>query len=308
VFRFPVTIRVITQDSVVRSEIMISKLRETFRTLLPGPPLSFRFDEGGWLLGTVETDQTPAELAEMAKHDLDFSARIWALRKVDSLTDSNTVAARRFIVLNEPQPSQRVHALQVAAADRSKETVAIVHSALQDPDSDVRAEAIEVLAKLDSAGVATPAESMYRTDPNTRVRGTALRIFAEVVGSRALPLLVSATNAGLPSPLRMTAARELAKFEDPRATNALEQLTLPGEPRDLRIVGLACLAQQRDSVRAAAVAARYLDDEDPLFASAAARVLGSVGGDEGRARLRAREANENRVTVKRAIAEILKSQ
>jgi aminopeptidase N len=70
-FRFPATIRVITRDSVVRHEIMVSKQSETFAIPLPSEPLSFRFDEGGWLLGTVRGDLSNAELAQEAKHDLD---------------------------------------------------------------------------------------------------------------------------------------------------------------------------------------------------------------------------------------------
>ncbi len=58
-FRFPVTLRVITRDSVVRQEITVSRQREVFHLALPSEPLSFRFDEGGWLLGTVVGDLTP---------------------------------------------------------------------------------------------------------------------------------------------------------------------------------------------------------------------------------------------------------
>ncbi len=72
-FRFPVTVRVTTRDSVVRQQIMISKLRDTFALTLPGAPLSVRFDEGGWLLGEVTSDMSSAELAAMAEHDLDFA-------------------------------------------------------------------------------------------------------------------------------------------------------------------------------------------------------------------------------------------
>ncbi|MEO6066958.1 MAG: M1 family aminopeptidase, partial [Gemmatimonadales bacterium] len=96
-FRFPATIRIITRDSVIRREVMITQPIDTFAILLPSEPLSFRFDEGGWLLGTVEGDLTPAELATMAAHDLDFSARNWALLQLRGKADADAVAARRLI-------------------------------------------------------------------------------------------------------------------------------------------------------------------------------------------------------------------
>ena len=92
-FRFPVTVRVITRDSVVRQQIMISKQRDTFAIPLPDAPLSVRFDEGGWLLGQVTGDQTTAELATMAEHDLEFAARFWALQQLAGSHDSAAVSA-----------------------------------------------------------------------------------------------------------------------------------------------------------------------------------------------------------------------
>ncbi|MGH7523261.1 MAG: M1 family metallopeptidase, partial [Gemmatimonadales bacterium] len=100
-YRFPVTIRVITRDSVIRKSVMVAHQTDTFAIELPSAPLSFRFDEGGWLLGTVTGDLTPTELADMAKHDLDIRGRHWAMDQLASRHDSIAMDARRFIVLNE---------------------------------------------------------------------------------------------------------------------------------------------------------------------------------------------------------------
>lgn len=53
--------------------------------------------------------------------------------------------------------------------------------------------------------------------------------------------------------------------------------------------------------RAIAVATRSLTDGDPLFAVAAARRLGAIGGEPGRASLQAALATERRVTVRAAL-------
>ena len=53
-FRFPATVRIVTRDSVVRHEIMATEQNQKFVIALPSAPITFRFDEGGWLLGTVQ--------------------------------------------------------------------------------------------------------------------------------------------------------------------------------------------------------------------------------------------------------------
>jgi hypothetical protein len=304
-FRFPVTIRLITADSVVRREITVSKAEETFPLALPDAPLSFRFDEGGWLLGTVQTDQTPAELEELAKHDLDIAARNWALRALDGSTDSAAVAARQFVVLNEHEAVLRAHALaqlaDSATGDRTALTRQIVRSALNDPAGQVRAVALGGVARLDTAGVGDLALRMYRTDPSLTVQMAALDAYAGVAGPAALDVLVEASGPGHPNGLRFVAADRLGKLKAPRAAEALERMTDPKEPRSIRTNGLDDLAEQGDAARTIAVATRWLGDYDPLFAVHAVQTIAKAGGAEGRATLARAASTERRVTVQNAL-------
>ncbi|MGH7635369.1 MAG: M1 family metallopeptidase, partial [Gemmatimonadaceae bacterium] len=165
-FRFPATVRVITRDSVVRHEIMMTKQDQQFAIHLPGAPVTFRFDEGGWLLGTVVTDQTPQELSELAKHDLDLSARWWALAALDS---SNAAAARntrRFIALNERVPELRAEALRQIGTRDAVASRDIAQASLADPSGLVRAAAIVAFAAGDAAAAQEKAVAMITTDPN----------------------------------------------------------------------------------------------------------------------------------------------
>lgn len=216
-FRFPTTIRVITADSVVRDSVMVQAERsQTFRMQLPGKPLSFRFDEGGWLLGVVHTDQTPTELAEMAEHDLDTSARNWALRELAGSRDSAAIAARRFIVRNEREAPLRVEALRQMVHDSTAGGVLVVRTALRDPDASVRARALSTLYALAPAGVAEAALAMYAHDPEADARAAALGVYAQAAGDAALPTLLAATAPGWPERIRSTAARALARRWSPR--------------------------------------------------------------------------------------------
>ena len=86
---------------------------------------------------------------------------------------------------------------------------------------------------------------------------------------------------------------------------ALEAATLPVETRNLRMTALQLLSRWPDKTAAIAVATRYLNDGDPLFAVAAAQQLGAIGGDAGRASLQSALQSEKRVTVRAAITEAL---
>jgi HEAT repeat protein len=292
----------------VRREIMVTKESETFALPLPGEPVTFRFDEGGWLLGTVKTDQTPAELAELARHDLEWAARNWALRELAGSADSAAVAARRFVLLNERSAPLRAVAVAQMASDKSPAGMEAVRSALRDPDSEVRSAALMALFRLDSAAAGSVAQALMQNDPNDAVRATALVAYARSAGAAAVPALIAATAVGLPTGNRATAAAALGRLKDRRAADALERLTAASEPRNLRTGALDALVQLGDSTHAAAVATKGLTDYDPLYAVQAVRVLGRVGGAAGRAALVRAQATEPRVTVKAAMAQALKAR
>ncbi len=306
-FRFPVTVRVVTRDSVVRKEIMIARQRDTFAIPLPSAPLSVRFDEGGWLLGEVTSDLTSAELAAMAEHDLEFAARHWALRDLAPYNDTAAVAARRFIVLNDHSADLRSAALREMMRDSTPAGVDVARSALQDPDPDVRAQALRTLFALDSAE-ARRAAHLLGGDPSDRVLEVSLGVLSRTEGAAALPALLAEIGPGVPLGVRFSAAAGLARVKGPEAAAALERLTAPSEDRALRTYGLNLLPQQGDTARAVALATRYLDDPDPLYAEAAVSVLGRFGGAAGRARLAARAAGEPRVHVRAAIERALHPQ
>jgi aminopeptidase N len=308
-FKFPTTIRVITADSVVRDSVMVQAAKsQTFDMSLPSEPQSFRFDEGGWLLGTVHTDQTPKELADMARHDLDTSARNWALHALAESQDSAAIDARRFIVLNEHEPPIRVEALRQMTRDSTEVGIGIVRSALRDPAPAVRSQALQTLAGLDSQGIVATALDMYENDPSSDVRATALGVYAHAAGGEALDTLVTASTPSRPVAIRAMAERSLSQLHSPAAVDALVKFTDPSEVRRLRQGALQGLMMSGDTVRTIEVAAKALGDYDPLYAETAARVLGYIGTPEAKAKLEAAAKTETRVQVKNVIEQALKGQ
>jgi aminopeptidase N len=307
-FRFPATIRVITRDSVVRQEITVSKASEVFAISVPSEPLSFRFDEGGWLLGTVSGDQSPAELAQMAMHDLDVRGRDWALSQLAGVKDSTAAAARRFIVLNEQRPELRSTALQQMAGDNNPASHDVAAQALRDPDGSVRAAGLQALFALDTTAAAKAASGIYATDPNNNARHAALSVLAQVRGPDALDLLTNAVAPGQPFQLRLNALPFLARIHDPKALAAIEQLTDASEDRNVRTSALQALLSSGDSARASTVALRLINDPDPLFAMSAVQVAAHTGGSVARARLTQALARESRVHVRLAIQQALSAR
>ena len=304
-FRFPATVRVVTRDSVVRHQIMVDRQHQTFDLALPAAPITFRFDEGGWLLGTVTTDQTPAELAELAKHDVDFTARYWALRQLASSTDTAAVGARRLIALNEHSEHLRAEAVRQLGGDASAESRSILRSALQDPSSDVRQMALRGVVRADSVVAQSTVVDLLEHDPSALVKAVALSLYDPNTAPQGSALLVEWLQHGVTLTIRSSAAQSLLKKPDAAGAAALEAATLPVETRNLRMTALQLLTKWPDKATAIAVATRYLNDGDPLFAVAAAQQLGTIGGDAGRASLQAALQSEQRVTVRAAITEAL---
>ena len=232
----------------------------------------------------MKTDQTPAEFGAMAMHDLEFGARNWALRALDSNADAAADSARRFMVLNEREAILREVAMDQLAQRHDPSDAALIRSALRDPASGVRGSAIEALAALDSAAARPIARAMLETDPNTDVRSRAIAEL-DPADPATRQLLIARTVPGFPLDLRQSAAYQIRNQDDPQVVAALIALTAPSEPRNLRQAGLRYLAGRPDKTPAIETATKYLTDPDPLFAVSAVQTLSRVGGDAGKATL-----------------------
>jgi aminopeptidase N len=304
-FRFPTTVRIVTRDSVVRQNIMVTEQHQHFDIPLPAEPVTFRFDEGGWLLGTVTTDQSSAELAELARHDLEFAARFWALSRLNGSSDSAAQSARRFIALNDESPHMRQEAIRQLGRDSSAASRTIIRAALEDPSSGVRGQAIRTLAVTDTSGIQAIAVAMIQKDPSYSVKQQALQVYDPSLAPEGNGLLLDLIAHGGSAGVRTAAAARLNRKQDDAGAAALEAMTRTEEPRNIRQFALGQLAGRTDKSRAIAVATRYLNDGDPLFAVSAVNQLAAVGGAPGRVILQQALTHETRVTVRVALNDAL---
>jgi hypothetical protein len=287
---------------------MVTQQDQRFTIALPGTPITFRFDEGGWLLGTVKTDQTSEELSELARHDLDLAGRWWALAALDSSSTPVARETRRFIALNDPVAEMRAEAVrQLGTHDRGA-TRDVLEASIGDPSGLVRGEGIRSLAIGDTAQVQASVVRLITTDPSFHVQEQALTVYDPAVAPEGTALLVDRIAHGGSIGVRLAAAQRLARKPDAAGLDALESMTAEKEPRGVRTSALTLLAEWPDKTRGVAVATRHLNDGDPLFASAAADILGKLGGDVAKAALRKAADAESRVTVKAAIAKALRAE
>ena len=117
---------------------------------------------------------------------------------------------------------------------------------------------------------------------------------------------LAAVREGNPLGLRLAAGDGLVRFHTPEAMAALQALTSPKEVRNVRVAALRQMALQGDTTQVVALATRYLDDPDALFAIEAVRALARLGGAPAHALLLDRYGKEPRAAVRGAIGQVLR--
>jgi len=247
------------------------------------------------------------QLRVAAAH-LDRMTNQYAWSKLGELqgkADPLAAETRRFLAMNDHSEWMREAAIARMVQDSNPESKGVVAAALRDPEPQVRMQALQTLSSLDSAAGLAAATPLYTTDPNDDMRSVALAVIAAVRGKAALPTLLEAVSPDRTANMRFTAMNFLAHIRDPQSEDALERTTATVEDRNIRQVALQSLAATGDSARATALALRLIGDYDPLFAVTAVQVVGQVGGEAGKAKLRDAMKKETRVFVRLAMKNAL---
>lgn len=88
--------------------VEVGEAEQTFYFPLARRPLSVRFDQGAWLIKTLEFERPADMLRYQLRHDPDMEGRIEAAEALGKLPDSENVAALRQAMLDEPFWAVRV--------------------------------------------------------------------------------------------------------------------------------------------------------------------------------------------------------
>jgi HEAT repeats len=125
-------------------------------------------------------------------------------------TTTDPSPEQHFPASDDPAP--RVEALRTLGQQRSPELEATLGSALDDPQEEVRATALEVLRDTGSAVPAERITQMAREDGNARLRIDALALLADHAPDAAWEALESALQDADPT-VREEAERRLEEVE-----------------------------------------------------------------------------------------------
>lgn len=186
---------------------------------------------------------------------------------------SREMPARVTPLLSDPDANVRESAVKIAGYFGYPECAELLVDRCHDQDERVRRAAIEHLPFLqDERVVDTLVHSLQQETP--RVRASAASAIAHVDSPRVQPLLISALDDE-DSWVRYFAARALGGRKFAGSIDALERVVQTDVSTHVRIAALEALGQI-GGVRAATIAASFVESNDPDLANAALVALGGI--------------------------------
>ncbi len=281
VFKTPVDLLIVTSKEKRHQVIEISKASEEFSFSFPEKPLMVRFDEGSWLLCTVEQARTKQELLYQLLNDEDPCGRIEVLDDlVEYVDDKDVIHAMKKTLSEDPFWGVRAEILGklVLVGKNGKNLFSILTDGYKDIDSRVRRAAVQAMGKIRTDATARFLRDVYQRDSSYYVAAVSLTSIAQVDSIRGFDFLLNALNGYSYQYVVQTAAiAQLPHLNDDRAIPVLLQKTRPGEPVQIRnasTLGLATFAlngKQRQIILETIL--NLLDDSSPSVRNSAITAL-----------------------------------
>jgi aminopeptidase N len=246
VFTLPVRIEFAGESATWEFTVTVARPLEEFSFPLPEPPRMTRFDAGYHLLKTLEFDRSLEELSTQLSRDPDVPGRVWAAEQLGARpVDAAAAGVLAGALAKEPFWGVRADIAKSLGKIRVAAARDALLSALKDPDTRVRAEAVESLGRFrDDPKAADAIRTAFRREQNPYVRAAAAKAFAASRAPGAFDLLKEA--ASLPSYRDVIAAGAYAGMEDlgdPRAIPLLKEGTKYGRPRHQREAAIQALGK-----------------------------------------------------------------
>jgi aminopeptidase N len=284
------------QAELVTFRVTIERADQTFSFPLARRPFSVRFDQGGWLLKTLDFARSSELLRYQLRHDPDVLGRIEAAEALGKLADEQSVAALESVLLDESfwavrgaiaaalgqQRSERaldalLGALRVVREPKARRGIAAALGAFRAPEQVALAErAAEALTDL-----------LRRGEPSYYVEAAGATALGKTRAPGAFETLVSLVERPSWNELiRAGVFAGLGELGDPRSVDVLAVWAADrAKPMDARVgalVGLRLLAatgrvEGEAKVRAVDAALAGLSDPWELAVLAAAGALRAWG-------------------------------
>ena len=262
VFRGPVSIRVATARADVRARAVLDQREQVIRIGgVRSPPTMVVFDEDNSLLKTLRFDQPTQWLATQLAKDPNLWNRIWVIEQLGKRTDDSLAAA----ALARAARSADYYRVRAEAALALRQFPApLAEPALQvaarDTSSSVREAAILALGTLGGEKARSSALTAWSRDSSYQVRASALGVLARLDSAGSGDEILRGLMTDSYRDLIQTAAINAAR-ERPDSAIVARLGDILGEQR-LAALTLASLARQGDT-QALSILVRHKDDKRP---------------------------------------------
>ncbi|NOY78660.1 MAG: hypothetical protein GXO76_12415 [Calditrichaeota bacterium] len=238
VFRMPVRIRMITGTHKQTARVTLSTADTTFYLPCTRNPDLVIFDPGNHILKTVHFNKSKDEwLLQLtrAEYAVDRLDALNALKKSykDDETVQRAIAAR---LKSDPFWVLRRESARFLGEVHPQWAKAELVSAMHDPKSRVRAEAISALASFKDTTLVAKIQETFQSDSSYAVESAAIRAIARLDSTHALPFLQKALAMdSYNEQIRKAAIRALARLKTPEAVDIMLPYGSLNYPATLRM-------------------------------------------------------------------------
>ena len=262
VFRGPLTIRVGTARGEVRKRVQLDRREQVIHLAgVTSAPTMVVFDDNNAWLKTLTFEQPTPWLATQLAKDPDLWNRSWVIEQLARRTsDSAAFAALARAARAADYYRVRAEAVVALRGFPAGSAIPVLEPALRDTSSSVREAAVLALGSVGGDRARDLVRAAWTRDSSYQVRASALSVLARLDSADARgPVLTGLSTPSYRDVIQLaaiTAAREVA---DSSVVDGLEKVL--GEQR-LAALTLATLARQGDT-RALSALVRHRGDKRP---------------------------------------------
>ncbi|MFI5271920.1 MAG: M1 family aminopeptidase [Ktedonobacterales bacterium] len=262
-----------TQAALTTFRVTLDEQRQTFHFTLPRRPLSVRFDQGSWLLKTLDFPRPAELLREQLRRDPDVLGRVEAAEALGALADPRSIAALEEALFAEQFWLVRGAIARALGEQKSERALRTLLKALDQIDEPkARRALVEALGNFrvpEHAALANEAAGeltriVNQGDPSYFVEAAACVALGKTRTEGAYATLLAKIETGSwRETIRGGVFHGLGELADPRAADVLTGWLLDRQkPLDARAAaagGLRALAATHRFDRGGAVEMRAVD-------------------------------------------------
>lgn len=214
VFSMPANIAITTRSGVQIQTIWLNQRSQTFTLAVQDTPLLVRFDPENVLLKEWTFSKPVNELLYQAQHD-GVIGRWWAIQELGNhLQEERVVPFLKTHATTDSFWVVRREALRVLGQNKAQDNESVWQSALQDPHSRVRAQAVALLGEMRQENLHGLFKELYASDVSYLVQAEAVRALGKLKTGADKAFLEGVAKEKSPRDILGTAARwALAELE-----------------------------------------------------------------------------------------------